>query len=207
VNKLMGGVKAYYDLNSSVTIPAAIIDLTSVGRSIEPFDQGRKVRALDVSIDARKITIIDNKMNLHRQVRWYVDNYQFTKTFVTPVNYDFGDTKATLEYSSIEDNDYFVLREPFWCYEDMEDSLPLLSFFGDVFRKLFNVERVSNYIVWSYGFKRFQLKSTAMHDGVCLGDIDCTSMSNLAEFIRARCNRHISRDIIQARVKEHYPEC
>ena len=199
--------RAHYDLNSTSTIPSAIIDLVCSGQDLAPFDQGRQIRIQDATIDAKKITIIDGRMNFHRQVKWQIDECQFTKTFVSPAKYEFGDTSATLTYQSLEEFDFIALREPFWCYDDMKESLQILSFFGDVYRKLFNVERVSNYIVWSHSFKRFQLKTSMTYDAVCLGDIDCTNMNNLAEFLRTRSKRHMPRDVAQALVKEHFPEC
>jgi len=201
-----------YDLNSSQTIPSTIVDLVCAGHNLAPFDQGRKIRIRNATVNVKKITIVDAQlvghqrpMNFHRQAKWQIDECHFTKSFVTQAQYEFGDTSTTITYPSLDEFDYIVLREPFWCYDDMEESFPILSFFGDIYRKLFKVERISNYIVWNYSLKRLQLKTSMIADAVCLGDIDCTSMSNLAEFLRARSKRHMSKDAVQELVKEHFP--
>ena len=201
-----------YDLNSSQTIPSTIIDLVCAGHNLAPFDQGRKIRIQDTTVVIKKITIVDaqlvghqRSMNFHRQAKWQIDECHFTKSFVTQAQYEFSDTSTTITYPSLDEFDHIVLREPFWCYDDMEESFPILSFFGDIYRKLFKVERISNYIVWNYSLKRLQLKTSMIADAVCLGDIDCTNLSNLAEFLRARSKRHMAKDVVQTLVKEHFP--
>jgi len=195
----------HLDLNSSQTIPSTIIDLVARGKELTPFDEGRHIRAHKVRIVTKKITIVEERINLHRQVKWMAGDYNFSKTFVCQVQAEFGDTKAILKYNSIEENDYQVLREPFWCYEKMKPSISILPFFADVFKTLFSVEKVSNHIVWNYSTNEFTLKGTQTWPALPLSQIDCTQMETLARTIRERSCRHIPLSIVLERLREHYP--
>lgn len=198
---------SFFDLNSSTTIPSAIIDLVARGADLYPFNQGRNIKITSESVkdDVKKITIIEGRMNLHRQVKWKLGDCMFTKTFVCPVEYDFGDSSATLKYQSLARDDYAVLGEMFYCYDDMESSLGLVKFFADVIKTLFNVDRVSNFIVWNYGTKGFMFKSSSIGLPVPIGEVDCSNMEILGEFLRMKFFRGISREELVKRVRLHYP--
>jgi len=202
-----------FDLNSSVTVPATIVDLLCTGQNLSPFDRGLSTRVADVTININKITMTDGKMHIHRQIGWTVgDNdgtsaiCKFTKTFVSGARFNFKDTIGTLTYGSLETDDYVALRKLFWCYDDMERTLPLVKFFGEVLLKLFGIIRVSNYIFWNYNCGQFLFKSSSVGEPVALGDVDCSQMSTLGEFLRFRLCRHVSKADLAAKLQEHYPE-
>ena len=195
----------HHDLNHSGTIAGIIIDCAARGDDLYPFNQGRRILIEDPQVDLKKITIIDGKMTVHRQVKWHTGEHYFTKSFHDSATYMVSDDNTYIEYLPITENDYEALRELFECYTYMEHSLALVVFFADVLKKLFNIERPSNFINWEHHSKSFVFKTRAYAGMVPISDVDCTNMGALAEFLRSSMLKHTSRDDLAARLRQYYP--
>jgi hypothetical protein len=115
-----------------------------------------------------------------------------------------SDDNTYIEYLPLTDNNYEALRDLFGCYVFMEPSLPLIGFFADVLKKLFDIERPSNFINWEYHSKTFVFKTRGYAGNVPISDVDCTNMGTLAAFFRSSMLKHVSKEQLAARLRQYY---
>ena len=195
----------HHDLNHSGTIAGIIIDTAARGDDLYPFNQGRNILIEDPEVELKKITILEGKMTVHRQVKWHTGEHYFTKSFHDSATYAVSDDNTYIEYLPLTENNYEALRELFGCYTHMESSLPLIVFFADVLKNLFSIERPSNFITWVHHTKTFVFKTRGFSGNVPIADVDCTNMWSLAEFFRSSMLKHVSKEALTARLKEFYP--